>query len=318
LTKMWAANSQLVQHTFDIQGSRDLLSSVQTTLDDIAKSGDVSHKNTLIFIEIPTNPDMKVPDMRKLAHICSEYRETTGKNVVLVVDTTLAPGSGVMKKLATHVPDLPVMCFISMSKSLSRGMTTAGALVANHTPEAHVLLEGARAASRLLDTGAKHDQLYQLVNNHKGVIERCEQAYSNASIVGEHFQRVVFEATGKDMPFAFVGPDDAASGFAAATFSFNLPAIPGASSRTNEYVAQRFVDLLCIHDEFKPCVSFGQDNGLIYVTVPATSTQGAIKAEDKAKQAVGGVQLVRLSFPPNCDVEAVSRILADAVDMVYN
>jgi len=41
--------------------------------------------------------------------------------------------------------------------------------------------------------------------------------------------------------------------------------------------------LLCAHSAFKPCVSFGQDNGLVYATVPATSTQGAIKAEDKAK-----------------------------------
>ena len=49
----------------------------------------------------------------------------------------------------------------------------------------------------------------------------------------------------------------------------------------------------------KPCVSFGQDNDLVYCTVPATSTQGAISAEDKAKQARGGVQLVRflLSYP---------------------
>ena len=66
-----------------------------------------------------------------------------------------------------------------------------------------------------------------------------------------------------------------------------------------------------------PCVSFGQDNGLVYCTVPATSTQGAIKAEDKAKQAVGGVQLVRLSFPPTIDVDAVVRRVEAAVQHVY-
>jgi hypothetical protein len=39
-------------------------------------------------------------------------------------------------------------------------------------------------------------------------------------------------------------------------------------------LAQRFVDLLTANGAlFKPCVSFGQDNGLVYATVPATSTQ---------------------------------------------
>ena len=82
-------------------------------------------------------------------------------------------------------------------------------------------------------------------------------------------------------------------------------------------LAQRFVDLLCANAAFKPCVSFGQDNGLVYCTVPATSTQGAVKAEDKAKQAVGGVQLVRLSFPPTFDVTSACRVVEDAVGSVY-
>ena len=68
----------------------------------------------------------------------------------------------------------------------------------------------------------------------------------------------------------------------------------------------------------KPCVSFGQDNGTVYCTVPATSTQGAVKAEDKAKQAVGGVQLVRLSFPPSLDTVAAARVLHEAVAAIYS
>ena len=51
--------------------------------------------------------------------------------------------------------------------------------------------------------------------------------------------------------------------------------------------------------------------------VPATSTQGAIKAEDKAKQAVGGVQLARLSFPPSFDTAAVVEIIRNAVKECY-
>jgi cysteine synthase A len=57
----------------------------------------------------------------------------------------------------------------------------------------------------------------------------------------------------------------------------------------------------------------------VYATVPATSTQGAIKAEDKAKQAVGGIQLCRLSFPPNPKkhVDEVVKIIEDAVKKVF-
>merc|ERR1712080_781088 len=95
------------------------------------------------------------------------------------------------------------------------------------------------------------------------------------------------------------------------TFSFNLPRPAGASPAVTEALAQTFVDLLCAHPPFKPCVSFGQDNDLIYATVPATSTQGAIKAEDKAKQAIGGVQLTRLSFPPTCNTDIVGNIVTE-------
>ena len=42
-----------------------------------------------------------------------------------------------------------------------------------------------------------------------------------------------------------------------------------------------------------------------------------IKEEDKAKQARGGVQLVRLSFPPTIDVDAVCERIESAVATVY-
>ena len=122
---------------------------------------------------------------------------------------------------------------------------------------------------------------------------------------------------GYDMPLAFVTEEQAASGFHTSTYSFNLPAVPNAAPGMNEGLAQRFVDILKADASVKPCVSFGQDNGLVYATVPATSTQGAIKLEDKAKQAVGGVQLVRLSFPPTCDVAHLSALFDAAVKAVY-
>ena len=99
-----------------------------------------------------------------------------------------------------------------------------------------------------------------------------------------------------------------------ATFSFNLPRPAAIRDRPDALaaLAQSFVDDLVarLPEGVKPCVSFGQDNTLVYATVPATSTQGVISEEDKAKQAIGGVQLVRFSFPPNMDMKAWK----DAVD----
>ena len=131
---------------------------------------------------------------------------------------------------------------------------------------------------------------------------------------------VAAAVAGADMPLAFVTPQEAALGYHTSTFSFNLP--PPPSNATPERVAafaQRFVDLLTADKaHFKPCVSFGQDNALVYCTVPATSTQGAIPEEHKAKQARGGVQLVRLSFPPTIDMDAVCKQITESVEKIYS
>eukprot|EP00092_Neocalanus_flemingeri_P099477 GFUD01126891.1.p1 GENE.GFUD01126891.1~~GFUD01126891.1.p1 ORF type:complete len:365 (-),score=74.13 GFUD01126891.1:348-1373(-) len=208
--------------------------------------------------------------------------------------------------------------WISMSKSVSRGLTTAGCMVANHTTYAKDLIGALQETGKLVDTIAKPDQMNFLIGAHKGVEKRCENAYSNAAMIGKVLQQAVKKYCSYDMALAFVAPEHAAVGYTTSTFSFNLPSPLGASEEVCEALAQRFVDLICAHPEFKPCVSFGQDNGLVYATVPATSTQGAIKAEDKAKQAVGGVQLTRLSFPPTCDTKAIGIIMTEAIAKIYS
>jgi cysteine synthase A len=239
-------------------------------------------------------------------------------NFLLLVDATFAPASKVMEQLHARLPELPVMTFISMSKSVSRGMTTAGALVANGSPTAIDLCAKAGEIGRALDTTYTLDQMKFLLDNHVGVEERCVKAHSVATSIGNTLCAAVKScANGFDMRLNFVKPEHAAAGFTSSTFSFNLPRPEGASDDETEAVAQKFVDVLTTNAQFKPCVSFGQDNGLIYCTVPATSTQGAIKAEDKALQAVGGVQLVRLSFSPTMDVEAAQAHMQASVESLY-
>ncbi|RLO02835.1 hypothetical protein DYB28_003769, partial [Aphanomyces astaci] len=301
---------------FDITGKNKISDSIKQALDKLTVTA--TAPTTVLFVEIPTNPDMKVPDIATLAQHLTSYRNTTGKEVLLLVDTTFAPASKVLQKISAVAPDLTTMVFISMSKSVSRGHTTAGTIIANTaSPQSRKLLETVRWAGQLLDTTAKTDQLWRLTENHVGVEDRCQKAYEVAVTTGTALQAAVAKyAHGFHMDLAFVSPENAAQGFTTSTYSFNLPPLPNATAEANYAIAQRFVDLLTAHPSFKPCVSFGQDNGKVYCTVPSTSTQGAIKAEDKAKQLVGGVELTRLSFPPHGDVQAIVAVLENAIRVV--
>jgi len=310
--------NRLRKFTFDIQGGADITLSIKGALDKLASDPSSLLPTTVLFVEIPTNPDMKVPDITTVTDKLQEYRKATKKDVMLLIDVTFGPNSQMLAKIRDRAPDLPAMVFISMSKSVSRGLTTAGCLVANHTEFAKGLIASVGETGKLVDTTAKPDQMNVLIQTHNGVEKRCENAYNNAASIGKALQQAVNKYRSVYMPLAFVTPEHAAVGINTSTFSFNLPPPIGASQQTCEGLAQKFVDLITAHPEFKPCVSFGQDNDLIYATVPATSTQGAIKAEDKAKQAIGGVQLTRLSFPPTCNTDIVGNIVTEAVKNIYS
>lgn len=102
-----------------------------------------------------------------------------------MVDTTFAPHSQVMKKIESVAPGLNTLTFISMSKSVSRGMTTAGAIVAGPSKASCAILEKIREVGTWLDTTAKKDQLYFLAGNHIGVEDRCNRAYQIAITAGK-------------------------------------------------------------------------------------------------------------------------------------
>ena len=343
---------ELRKHTFGIQGDADVVASIDAALttlgeahggcfgkdgrrDDATQSSSSLMPTTVLFVEMPTNPDMKVPNLSGLVSaICNfqrAYRLPGGvftPRVLLLIDATLAPCCKPLEALSALAPNLPAIVFLSLSKSVSRGLTTAGALVPNGSAYAHTLMQSVAQTSAALDTGASADQVRRLVDHHEGVETRCAQAYAVAAAAADELIRCVREKTAVEMRLSFVTREQAeGSGCLTSTFSFNLPppceAEEAAEADVSEAIkaglAQRFVDLLTSSRPklFKPCVSFGQDNGLVYCTVPATSTQGAIKAEDKAKQAVGGVQLVRLSFPPTIDLGLVRKAIREAVSSIY-
>ena len=87
------------KHTFDVTGRNDISASIQRTLDSLAASPETLMRTTVLFVEIPTNPDMKVPDITDVAHMCMNYRTATGRNILILLDTTFAPGSQSLLKL---------------------------------------------------------------------------------------------------------------------------------------------------------------------------------------------------------------------------
>lgn len=317
LTDLCLERGNLRKATFHIQGDATFNGSIDEALDALAADPGSLRPTTVLFVEIPSNPDQKMPDLAQLAASCESYQALTGKSLLLLVDTTFAPSSEVLGTIKALAPELSAMVFVSMSKSVSRGETTAGALVANHTPGSRALLSASREMAEMLDVTARRDQMLRLCRNHTGVEERCQRAYENMVATADVLRRAVKAHTGHDMPVTMVGAEHAKQGFTSSTFSFNLPPPAGATPEVKAALAQRFVDLLTEDPAFKPCVSFGQDNGLVYCTVPATSTQGAIKEEDKAKQAQGGVQLARLSFPPAMDSRAVEARVELACAAIY-
>jgi len=304
----------LQKHKFDIQGKAgDVLKGITMKLESM-KSGP-KKALTLVAIEYPTNPDMKDTDLAALLPVLQSYQKATGSKVLAILDVTFSPQS----KAAAPLADIPVIVWTSLSKSVTGGYTTGGSLVANHHPLAQQVLRRAHFHMALMDTCSKNCQLRILNDMHAKCEERVQMAHENAKVAFKFLEESVLRRSGQSMAVNFVTAQQMKKGVTPATFSFNLPAPQGSNRAALSSLAQTFVDhLVSIYPEgIKPCVSFGQKNTYVYVTVPATSTQGVISEKDKAKQAVGGVQLVRFSFPPNMDMAAWNKAIDATVQKTY-
>lgn len=60
--------------TFDITGKNDLVEAVTNALKTLEADPSTLRKRVCVFIEIPTNPDMKVPDVTKLASVLEKFK----------------------------------------------------------------------------------------------------------------------------------------------------------------------------------------------------------------------------------------------------
>jgi len=179
--------------TFDITGKNDLVEAVAIALRKLEADPTSLKKRVMVFIEIPTNPDMKVPDVKQIAELLVTFRETMKakakqfEDIIFMVDATFAPASESMKKIK-EVPsaaDLTTMTFISMSKSVSRGVTCAGTIIAGPNQSSCELLNEVKYTAKMFGTGATADQMKILSKEHVGVEKRCLDAYECARTVGD-------------------------------------------------------------------------------------------------------------------------------------
>jgi len=70
--------------TFDIQGDADITVQIKGALDKLASDPAALAPSTILFVEVPTNPDMKVPDMKEVTATLQAYKEATKKKVLLL------------------------------------------------------------------------------------------------------------------------------------------------------------------------------------------------------------------------------------------
>jgi len=96
-------------------------------------------------------------------------------------------------------------------------------------------------------------------------------------------------------------------------FSLDLPTKGNTDEEREAYkraLNQKLIDMMIseIPNESKHCVSYGQLKGC-YWTIPATSTQGTTKEEDKD-------YIARVSVSPNLDLEHHKRVFSDFVEQL--
>ncbi|NJY63848.1 cystathionine beta-synthase [Salinimicrobium sp. CDJ15-81-2] len=290
-----------------VDGDNDMVLSTDHVLDLVAKEDAVPY----IIAEIPTNPRVEVPDLEQLKKVLSKTRSTaTGENAiepVFILDQTFCPNvqflarDGIFSKIKA-------ISYVSGSKFPSGGRCTAGYCVANE--KAEMLLGKIEKHLVLCDNEATDLQVEILAEQLPSMNERIKAAYKNT----REFVNFIKDK----LPAAkinFVSEELAAQGFTPSVFSLDLPTKGDTAEEKEAYkrsLNQKLINMMIteIPEESKYCVSYGQLKGC-YWTIPATSTQGTTKEDDKD-------YIARVSVSPDLDLEHHKKVFSDFVDQIKN
>src|SRR5690606_32632556 len=288
-----------------VDGDNDMVQSIDSVLAKIAAEDAVPY----IIAEIPTNPRVEVPDLKKLKDVLGKERKTaTGEAAIVpvfILDQTFCPNVQFLREDG-NFSAIRTISYVSGSKFPSGGKCTAGYCVANKKAEA--LMEKIDRHLRLCDNKATDLQIEILAEQMPSMNQRIEEAYKNT----REFVNFIKET----LPAAkinFVSEELAKAGFTPSVFSLDLPTKGKTHEERETYkreLNQKLIDMMIteIPNESKYCVSYGQLKGC-YWTIPATSTQGTTKEDDKD-------YIARVSVSPNIDLEHHKKVFKNFVKQI--
>lgn len=285
-----------------VDGDNDMVQSVEQVLETIAKADAIPY----IIAEIPTNPRVEVPDLEKLKAALGKPRQTLGGAdaiaPVFILDQTFCPNVlflGEGKMLST----VKTISYASGSKFPSGGLCTAGYCVSNTM--ASSMMDAIARHLTLCDNEATALQYEILANQLPSMNQRIADAYRNTRVFVNHINAVLPSAK-----INFVSEELAAEGFTPSVFSLDLPTTGNTAEEREMFkraLNHKLINMMikAIPQESKYCVSYGQLKGC-YWTIPATSTQGTTKEDDKD-------YIARVALSANMDIALHKKVFSDFV-----
>lgn len=283
-----------------VDGNHNMVESIDVVLEKIAKEDAIP----LIIVEIPTNPRVEVPDLDQLKEVLSRPRQTaSGKTAIdpaFILDQTFCPNVHFLGQ-DDILASVRTISYVSGSKFPSGGLCTAGYALANQKAESLMAKIGLHL--ELCGNEATDLQTALLAQQLPSMTQRIADAYKNT----RDFVNFILE-TLPEAKINFVSEALAAQGFTPSVFSLDLPT-RGATHHEQEEYKRNLNDKLIrmmisnIPHQSKYCVSYGQLKGC-YWTIPATSTQGTTKEEDKD-------YIARVACSPDMDLERHKKVFLD-------
>ena len=288
-----------------VDSGSDMVNSISVILEGIANDNAVP----FIIAEIPTNPRVEIPNLIQLEKVLTLKRKTITGDLaiepVFILDQTFCPNVHFLGK-SEALENVRIISYVSGSKFPSGGKCTAGYCVGNTRTD--YLMDKIEQHLKICDNEATNLQYEILAKQMPSMNKRISDAYKNT--------REFVNFISKTLPQAkinFVSEELAKQGFTPSVFSLDLPT-KGTTEKEKEDYKRKLnyvlINLMItkIPNESKYCVSYGQLNGC-YWTIPATSTQGTTKENDKD-------YIARVALSPNMDLELHKKIFLNFVESI--
>ena len=287
-----------------VDGGQDLVSSLDVALKSVADIDGIA----IVLAEIPTNPRVEVPNMQKLGEVLSVNRFTQNNELAVepffMVDQTFCPNVKLLHQ-ESELSGVKTISFASGSKFPSGGRCIAGYCAANNVAEDLLALISSHLV--LSDNLANTHQLRTLAENMPSMQDRIVRAHKKTREFVNYIQELLPESK-----IYFVSDEIAQQGFMPSVFSLDLPIQDlhiAENTDQQRHEQQKQLNKKLINfmikshpKDCKNCVSYGQLKGS-YWTIPATSTQGTTKEDDKD-------YVVRAALSADVDVASLSQSFA--------